>query len=107
MSLLAIVYHLVPEAPILVAYNREEPLDRICPAPAIQSGKPRILASMDQHSGGTYLGMNQNGMFVGVVRRRKLNKPMGARSRGALRQRDVAMQLSQRSGRSGFGGIAF
>ncbi len=84
MSLLAIVYHLVPEAPILVAYNREEPLDRICPAPAIQSGKPRILASMDQHSGGTYLGMNQNGMFVGVVRRRKLNKPMGARSRGAL-----------------------
>ena len=24
MSLLAIVYHLVPEAPILVAYNRDE-----------------------------------------------------------------------------------
>lgn len=84
MSLLAIVYHLVPEAPILVAYNREEPLDRICPAPSIQSGKPRILASIDQHTGGTYLGMNQNGMFVGVVRRKKFEAPVNPRSRGAL-----------------------
>jgi uncharacterized protein with NRDE domain len=84
MSLLAIVYHLVPEAPILVAYNREEPLDRICPAPSIQSGKPRILASIDQHTGGTYLGMNQNGMFVGVVRRKKFETPVNPRSRGAL-----------------------
>ena len=84
MSLLAIVYHLVPEAPILVAYNREEPLDRICPAPAIQSGKPRVLASIDQHTGGTYLGMNQNGMFVGIVRRRKSHAPINPKSRGAL-----------------------
>jgi uncharacterized protein with NRDE domain len=84
MSLLAIVYHLVPEAPILVAYNREEPLDRNCPAPAIQSGKPRILASIDQHTGGTYLGMNQNGMLVGIVRRKKPNTPPNPKSRGAL-----------------------
>ncbi len=84
MSLLAIVYHLVPEAPILVAYNREEPLDRACPSPAIQSGKPRILASIDQQTGGTYLGMNQNGMFVGIVRRKKPNAPNSPRSRGAL-----------------------
>lgn len=84
MSLLAIVYHLVPEAPILVAYNREEPLDRICPPPSIQSGKPRVLASIDQPTGGTYLGMNQNGMFVGIVRRKKFDMPMGSRSRGAL-----------------------
>lgn len=84
MSLLAIVYHLVPEAPILAAYNREEPLDRICPAPSIQSGKPRLLASLDQHSGGTYLGVNQDGMFVGVVRRKKRPNPLATRSRGAL-----------------------
>jgi hypothetical protein len=84
MSLLAIVYHLVPEAPILVAYNREESFDRIYPSPSIQSGKPRILASIDQHSGGTYLGVNQNGLFVGVVRRKK-NSPGGSlKSRGAL-----------------------
>lgn len=84
MSLLAIVYHLVPEAPILAAYNREESLDRICPTPSIQSGKPRVLASVDQHSGGTCLGVNQNGMFVGVVRRKKPGSPLGLKSRGAL-----------------------
>jgi uncharacterized protein with NRDE domain len=84
MSLLAIVYHLVPEAPILAAFNREESLDRICSTPAIQSGKPRVLASVDQNTGGTYLGVNQNGMFVGVVRRKKPGIALSPRSRGAL-----------------------
>ena len=84
MSLLAIVYHLVPEAPILVAYNREERFDRICTAPSIQPGKPRALASVDQNTGGTYLGINQNGLFVGVVRRKKPGGPVFPKSRGAL-----------------------
>lgn len=97
MSLLAIVYHLVPEAPILVAYNREEPLDRICPAPSIQSGKPRILASIDQHTGGTYLGMNQDGLFVGVVRRKKYDTPMNARSRGALAREMLKCNSAQQA----------
>ena len=97
MSLLAIVYHLVPEAPILVAYNREESLDRICPTPSIQSGKPRVLASVDQHSGGTYLGMNQNGMFVGVVRRKKYDQPMSPRSRGALAREMLKCNSAQQA----------
>lgn len=84
MSLLAIVYHLVPDAPILVAYNRDEMLDRSCPTPSIQSGKPRVLASIDPSTSGTCLGINQNGMFVGVVRRNKTETPPNPRSRGAL-----------------------
>ena len=70
MSLLAIVYHLVPEAPILVAFNRDSPLDQIFPSPSIQSGKPRVLASPDQN-GGVCLGINQNGLFVGMTSRSK------------------------------------
>jgi hypothetical protein len=84
MSLLAVVYHLVPDAPILAAYNRDEPIDRAFSTPSIQSGKPRILASIDQYSGGTYLGINQNGMLIGVVRRKKLDAPAKPRSRGEL-----------------------
>ena len=84
MSLLAVVYHLVPDAPLLVAYNRDEPLDRACPTPSIQSGKPRVLASIDPNTSGTYLGINQNGLFVGVVRRRKYHVPSNPKSRGAL-----------------------
>ncbi len=115
MSLLAIVYHLVPEAPILVAYNREESFDRIYPSPSIQSGKPRILASTDQHSGGTYLGVNQNGLFVGVVRRKKSGQTPASRSRGSLardllkcnsarRAVDIAMEELQSDQ---FGGVNY
>ena len=84
MSLLAVLYHLVPDSPILVAANRDENFERVCPTPSIQSGKPRILASIDQQTGGTYLGVNQQGMFCGLTTRRKLYAPASPRSRGAL-----------------------
>lgn len=84
MSLLAIVYHLVPDAPILIAYNRDEMLDRSCPTPSIQSGKPRVLASIDPGTNGTCLGINQNGMFAGMVRRKKQEVPANPQSRGSL-----------------------
>ena len=67
MCLLAIQYQLVPEAPVLVAANREERYDRPSLPPAIQSGKPRVLCGVDEQAGGTWLGVNQNGMFVAVA----------------------------------------
>lgn len=84
MSLLAILYQLVPEAPILVAANREEKYDRVCPLPGIQPGKPRILASIDPNSNGTCLGVNQFGMFCGLTSRRKVNEPDNPKSRSVL-----------------------
>ena len=80
MGLVAILYKLVPESPILVACNRESHIDRPCQAPTIQSGKPRILASLDSQSGGMLLGVNQQGMFVGATRRKKLNAPYTSKS---------------------------
>lgn len=97
MSLLAIVYHLVPDAPILVAYNRDELLERGCPTPSIQSGKPRVLASIDPSSSGTCLGINQNGMLVGLVRRKKHELPSNPQSRAAL-SREILKCKSARSG---------
>lgn len=84
MSLVAIVYHLVPDAPILVACNREEASAQSITTPSIQSGKPRILASIDSKTGGTRLGVNQNGMFAAAIPRKKLAVPPMPRSRGAL-----------------------
>ena len=84
MCLLAIQYRVVPESPILVAANREEFFDRRSTSPSIQSGKPRILCPVDQRSGGTWLGVNQHGVFVGICNRRTL-EPLGSnRSRGLL-----------------------
>lgn len=84
MCILAIQYQLVPDSPILVAANREEYYDRPSQPPSIQSGKPRILCGVDQQAGGTWLGVNQNGMFVACCNRPKLIPPLAPQSRGIL-----------------------
>lgn len=84
MCLLAIQYKSVPEAPILVAANREEEFDRPSLVPAIQPGKPRVLSGVDTKAGGTWLGVNQNGLFVGLANRPRLFAPPSPKSRGLL-----------------------
>lgn len=84
MCILAIHYQLVPDSPVLVAANREENYDRPWQPPSIQSGKPRILCGIDQQAGGTWLGVNQNAMFVAACNRKKLIPPLAPRSRGVL-----------------------
>jgi len=84
MCLLAIQYRLVPEAPVLVAANREEYYDRPSRAPSIQSGKPRVLCGIDELAGGTWLGVNQNGLLVACSNRRKSKPPTVPKSRGVL-----------------------
>ena len=99
MCLLAVLYRLVPESPILVAANREEYYDRPSQPPTIQSGKPRMLCGMDQRAGGTWLGVNQHGMFVGICTRRVPGgaDTVGLRNRGLV-AREVLRCGSARSG---------
>lgn len=97
MCLLAVLYRLVPESPILVAANREEFYDRPSHAPSIQSGKPRVLCGLDQRAGGTWLGVNQHGLFVGLCNRRSSSENFGNRSRGLL-AREVLRCQSARKG---------
>jgi len=84
MCILAIQYRLVPEAPILVAMNRDERYERRSITPAIQSGKPRILCGIDQQASGTWLGVNQHGLLVAACNRPKMQGPLAPRSRGLL-----------------------
>lgn len=103
MCLLAIQYQLVADAPILVAANREEFYERPSQPPSIQSGKPRVLCGIDAQAGGTWLGVNQHGLVIGVCNRRKMSSSYPSRSRGvlcrellksnsAVHARDVAME---------------
>lgn len=101
MCLLAIQYQLVPESPVLVAANREEFYERPTLPPSIQSGKPRILCGVDSQAGGTWLGVNQNGLFVGVCNRRRSKPTYPTRSRGVLAREllksDSALQARDRA----------
>ena len=84
MCLLAIQFQLGPEAPVLVAFNREEYYDRPSLPPSIQSGKPRVLCGTDQQAGGTWLGVNQHGLFIAACNRRRKKPNFVTRSRGVL-----------------------
>jgi hypothetical protein len=95
MCILALQYKLVSESPILIAANREEYYDRPSLPPSIQSGKPRILCGTDQQAGGTWLGVNQNGMLVAASNRPKSIPPIAPRSRGVL-CRDLLRCMSAR-----------
>lgn len=91
MCILAIQFQTVDNAPILVAENREELLDRPTQPPRIQSGKPRVVCGIDRKAGGTWLGVNQHGLFVAVANRPKMSVPSEPRSRGLLCRELLAM----------------
>lgn len=84
MCLLAVQYQLIPESPILIAANREEFYERPTQPPSIQSGKPRVLCGTDLQAGGTWLGVNQHGLFIAVLNRRRAAAGFPSRSRGTL-----------------------
>jgi hypothetical protein len=84
MCMLAILYRVARGTPILVAANREERFDRPTQYPKIQSGSPRVVCGIDRQAGGTWLGVNQYGLFCAVTNRRKLRRPLDPRSRGLL-----------------------
>ncbi len=57
--------------PLLVAANRDEHFDRPSAPPAEIDGSPRIVAGRDLRVGGTWLGVNEHGVLVGILNRRQ------------------------------------
>jgi hypothetical protein len=82
--MLAILYRIARNTPILVAANREELFDRPTQHPKIQSGSPRVICGIDRKAGGTWLGVNQHGLLATVTNRPKHPLPAQPRSRGLL-----------------------
>jgi len=81
---MVILYRTARNTPILVATNREELFDRPTQYPKIQPGTPKVACGIDKQAGGTWLGVNQYGMFAAVTNRRKTQVPAEPRSRGLL-----------------------
>ena len=77
-------YQTLDEAPLLLAFNREEFFRRPSLPPAVRSNRPRVLCGTDREAGGTWLGVNQHGLCVAVTNRQHPPPPDGARSRGKL-----------------------
>lgn len=81
-----------PERPVVIAANRDERLDRPAEGPSVRTIQGRrVLAPRDQVAGGTWLGVNDAGLFVGVTNRFSGPPDPSRRSRGLL----VADALAQ------------
>jgi len=72
-----------PGGVLQVAANRDEFLARPAAAPA-PSADGRWLAPRDLQAGGTWLGVNARGLFVGVTNRSRGSRDATRRSRGLL-----------------------
>jgi len=76
------------DAPLVVAANRDELLDRASEPPGVLDGDPAVLAPRDAVAGGTWIGHNERGVFAGLTNRWTQVDGGGERSRGQL-VRDV------------------
>jgi len=73
-----------PGGVLQVAANRDEFLARPASGPARWPGAPAVLAPRDELAGGTWLGVNAHGLFVGVTNRRGAERDPQRSSRGQL-----------------------
>jgi uncharacterized protein with NRDE domain len=84
MCLLALFYRVVEDAAVVAGANREEFYSRGGGPPQLLEGPVRAVAGLDPKAGGTWLGVNQHGVFVAVTNRPKSEIPPEPKSRGLL-----------------------
>ena len=73
------------EAPLVVACNRDEALGRPSAPPEVREiGGRRCLAPRDLQAGGTWMGVNDAGVFVGITNRFGSEPDPSRESRGAV-----------------------
>jgi len=84
---LTFAWRVFDEAPLVVAANRDEALDRPSVDPTLipgDSGTPDVVAPTDEEAGGTWIGANEHGVFVGITNRWTDVDLAAERSRGLL-----------------------
>jgi uncharacterized protein with NRDE domain len=81
---LTIAWQVFADAPVVVAANRDEALNRPSEPPMHRAGDPGVVAPRDAEAGGTWIGVNDDGVFVGITNRWVAVDGGGERSRGLL-----------------------
>jgi uncharacterized protein with NRDE domain len=85
MCLVAMLWRVVEDAPLIVAANREESFDRPGTLPQLAEGPlGPFVAGRDPRAGGTWLGVNRFGLLAAVTNGPKSRPPAEPRSRGLL-----------------------
>ncbi|OIB57961.1 NRDE family protein [Natrialba sp. SSL1] len=84
MCTLMLAWQVFEDVPVAVAANRDEAVYRDSQPPAIYSEDPLVVAPRDAAAGGTWIGFNEHGLFVGITNKWTDADLAGDRSRGLL-----------------------
>jgi uncharacterized protein with NRDE domain len=87
MCLLMVMHQGVEDYPIVLAANRDEYYDRPSAGPQLLRQAPKVWGGRDGRAGGTWLGVNAEGLVVGLTNRRfrdQQDTDPHRRSRGLL-----------------------
>ncbi|WP_227259648.1 NRDE family protein [Salarchaeum japonicum] len=83
MCTLILAWRAFPDAPVVVAANRDESVNRPSTPPRVRDWERPALAPADERAGGTWMGVTDTRLFVGITNRRA-DGVEGERSRGLL-----------------------
>jgi uncharacterized protein with NRDE domain len=92
-------YQMFPAYPVVVAANRDEHYTRKARGPYVIHQPPRVYAGKDEHAGGTWLGVNEFGLVVGLLNRHSPDPQDPARRSRGLLCLDLLCQRDARSAR--------
>jgi len=81
---LTLAWRAFGDAPLALAANRDETLDRPAEPPTVRGEDARYVAPRDAEAGGTWIGLSESGVAVAVTNRWLDADREGDRSRGLL-----------------------
>ena len=85
MCTLVVIHRTIPGRWLVVAANRDEYLDRPAEGPALRSvGASQVIAPLDIKAGGTWLGLNKEGVFAALTNLRDPNPDTTRLTRGRV-----------------------
>jgi uncharacterized protein with NRDE domain len=86
VCLLVVAFQLFEDAPLLIGANRDEFLNRPAVSMTVLHPEaPRVLGGQDKQSGGTWLAINEWGVFAGLTNQpRESGRDDSRRTRGEL-----------------------
>ncbi len=104
MCTLIVLHRCVAGRPLVVAANRDEFFDRPAEEMALRTSRTGpILSPLDLEAGGTWLGLNQRGVFAGLTNLRPVaseSLPESSESKGRL-QPEQCLQEGSRVAQTG------
>lgn len=94
-----LAWQVFADAPVVVAANRDEALDRPAEPPEVRNWEARVLAPRDAEAEGTWLGYNEFGVLVAITNRWVDADLAADRSRGLLVRDALACESAEAAAR--------